>query len=332
MSDQKDTNEIVIDEKYIKISDAEPVKYTADINSPIAAKVKKLEEEAVRKRDLEQRRAERIRIQQDYLNGMLENVTESLAETDKEKQVNDALEQDVRRQVLSMHGISEDKYEGMQRRSAAVFQGSEFALFFMSVILIIISAFVSVTLGGPVEVTLFLCFMTAVEGTLLNHGARSKVIAWLLRMVYFLLFPMMLLVFVMDLLDLGFFPQVMTAFAVFGMTVLLLGVISYFFYNPYRADKRQLKKAGRYLKSMSKAAEKEVSRSVKEEEKEKQKEEKKQARIRKKEEKQAKKDAQKPQVTEDSGQPEKTEQNMSEKTDESAGPEKPDTETKDTDK
>ena len=294
MADKEISKEIIIDEKDVKVSDASPIQYAVDIDSPIAARVRKLEEEAVKKKELELRRSEKIRIQQDYLNGMLENVTENLAATEKERSINDALEADVKKQVLSMHGISEDKYEGMQRRTAAVYQGSEFALFFMSVILIIISGFISFVLEGPIEITLFICFFTAIEGTLLNHGQRrSKAAEWVLRIIYFLLFPLMLLVFIMDILGFEYTYETMSGLAVFGVVVLVLGVISYFAYNPYRADKKQLKKAGKYLKNMGKAADKDVMQSIKKAEKQQRREEKELARVEKKEEKRQAKEAKK---------------------------------------
>ncbi|MCR5746483.1 MAG: hypothetical protein K6G03_02140 [Lachnospiraceae bacterium] len=328
MADKEIKKDIVIDEKDIKISDADPIKYTADLNSPIATKVKKIEEEALKKKELEERRSERIRLQQDYLNSLLENVTDNLSATDKEKQINDALEHDVRKQVLSMHGISEDKYEGMERRSAAINQGSESAIFLMSLILLLLSAFISRTLKGPVDVTLFICFMTAVEGTLLNHGARSKAIVWILRVVYYMLFPMMLIVFIMAILQISIFIQTMSIFAVFGVAVLLMGVIPYFIYNPYREEKKQLKQAHKYLKNMNKAAEREVTQNIKKEEKEIKKEEKEKQKLLRKEERQAKKDEikrqkalkkEKPGTTETVDKTETDETNETNKTDGSEG-------------
>ncbi|MBR1524269.1 MAG: hypothetical protein IJ641_07425 [Lachnospiraceae bacterium] len=298
-----------------EVISVEKVTYAADINSPIAAKVKRLEEEAEKKKELELRRSEMIRVQQDYLNGMLDNVTETLAATEKERQINDALEADVRKQVLSMHGISGDKYDGMERRNQAVFQGAEFALFFMSVILVIISGILN---GMFVDITLFLCFFTAIEGTLLNHGERPRVIQCILRVLYLILFPVMLAAFVyyvivvsLEKVHVSSFTTFYAVASIIGVVILMLGVISYFLYDPYRQDKKQLRKAGKYLRNMGKAANKEVSRNIKAFEKQQRKEEKKQAKADREEAKKQEKNEPQTEQTEET-------QNTADNTDETA--------------
>ena len=296
MAENEDKTEIVIDEKDIQVTDTEPVKYKADINSSIAVKVKKLEEEAVRERELEERRSERIRIQQDYLNGMLENVTVSLAATDKERQINDTLEQDVKRRVLSMHGISEDRYEGIERRDQAVFQGAEFAFFFMSIVLLVISGILN---GMFTDITLLLCFFTAVEGTLLNHGNRPRPVAYILRILYMLIFPVMLTAFVCytvvtpEQIRTGVYATLYPTVVTVGVIILAMGVAAYFLYDPYKKDKKQVRRAGRYLKNMSRAADKEVTRIEKKAEMEQRKEEKKRERAERREEKRLAREAKK---------------------------------------
>ncbi len=282
---QENSSEIILEDKDVTITDAAQV----SSDSPIAAKVKKIEQEAEKKRQLEIRRSERIRVQQDYIGSMIDNITDSLAATEKEKQVNDVLETDVKKQVLSMHGLSEDKLEGISRRNAAIFQGSEFALFFMSVVLVAVSGFLN---GMSSDITLFLCFFTAIEGTLLNHAKRPGPIVWILRIIYMIIFPVMLTVFVLHMLavaekaDMSVFSMVVSVSSAVGILILILGVISYFLYNPYKNDRKQLKKAKKYLKDMEKAADKEVSKNIKQAEKQQKKEEKQQARLEKKEERQ----------------------------------------------
>ena len=149
------------------------------------------------------------------------------------------------------------------------------------------------------DITLLLCFLTAVEGTLLNHGNRPKIVTYVLRLLYMLLFPVMLTAFVYYMIIIQaadtqayhqeLYPAVVTA----GVIILVTGVISYFLYDPYKGDKKQVRRAGKYLKSMSRVAEKEVAQSVKKAEKERRQEEKKREKAERMEEKRLAKEAKK---------------------------------------
>lgn len=76
--------------------------------------------------------------------------------------------------------------------------------------------------------------------------------------VYLLLFPVMLVTF--TCYELGFeeYALLVPVFAVAGVVVLMIGALSYFLYDPYRMDRRNRKKANRYIVEIEKAALKEV--------------------------------------------------------------------------
>ena len=107
------------------------------------------------------------------------------------------------------------------------------------------------------------------------------------RGVYLLLFPVMLVTF--TCYELGFeeYALLVPVFAVAGVVVLMIGALSYFLYDPYRMDRRNRKKANRYIVEIEKAALKEVRLK----ERAFAKQEKKQAKFTRKEEARAQKKA-----------------------------------------
>ena len=60
--------------------------------------------------------------------------------------------------------------------------------------------------------------------------------------------------------ELGFeeYALLVPVFTVAGVVVLMIGALSYFLYDPYRVDRRNRKKANRYIVEIEKAALKEV--------------------------------------------------------------------------
>ena len=80
----------------------------------------------------------------------------------------------------------------------------------------------------------------------------------LTRILYLLLFPAMLIVFVCYELGFTEYALIVPALTIAGVVLLLLGAVSYFLYDPYRLDRKNHKKANRYIRDIEKAAIKEV--------------------------------------------------------------------------
>ena len=114
----------------------EPDYMQMEVKNPRIGKVLKLEEEAKRQNELEQLRSKRIRQQQEYINQMIDSVEANLKNTKEEQKLNEEFERHIRTEVYRMHGISEDKLQGMEERRNAWYQGAAFALFFLSLILV----------------------------------------------------------------------------------------------------------------------------------------------------------------------------------------------------
>lgn len=271
----------------VKIADMEPDFSDIEVKNPRIGKVMKLEEEAKRQSEIEKLRARRIRQEQEYIDQMSLSVENHLRATKEEQQYNEQFEERIRTEVYRMHGISEDKLHGMTEYRNAWYQGTAFAMFFLSLVLI---AICGVLHGFGSEICIFMAFYTAIEGALLSNGRKQSLFfAVLTKGVYLVLFPVMLVTF--TCYELGFeeYALLVPVFTVAGVVVLMIGALSYFLYDPYRVDRRNRKKANRYIVEIEKAALKEVRLK----EKAFVKQEKKQAKLTQKQEKRQEKLAQK---------------------------------------
>jgi hypothetical protein len=271
----------------VKIADMEPDFSDIEVKNPRIGKVMKLEEEAKRQSEIEKLRARRIRQEQEYIDQMSLSVESHLRATKEEQQYNEQFEERIRTEIYRMHGISEDKLQGMTEYRNAWYQGTAFALFFLSIVLI---AICGVLHGFGSEICIFMAFYTAIEGALLSNGRKQFLFFTVLtKGVYLLLFPVMLVTF--TCYELGFeeYALLVPVFTVAGVVVLMIGALSYFLYDPYRMDRRNRKKANRYIVEIEKAALKEVRLK----EKAFAKQEKKQAKLTQKQEKRQEKLAQK---------------------------------------
>jgi len=271
----------------VRIADMEPDYSDITVKNPRIGKVMRLEEEVQRQSEIEKLRSRRIRQEQEYIDRMSLSVENHLRNTKEEQRYNEQFEERIRTEVYRMHGISEDKLQGMTEYRNAWYQGTAFAMFFLSLVLIAICGILH---GFGSEICIFMAFYTAIEGALLSNGRKQSLFFTVLtKGVYLLLFPVMLVTF--TCYELGFeeYALLVPVFAVAGVVVLMIGALSYFLYDPYRMDRRNRKKANRYIVEIEKAALKEVRLK----EKAFAKQEKKQAKLTQKQEKRQEKLVQK---------------------------------------
>lgn len=278
----------------VRITDAEPDYSGIEVKNPRIGKVLKLQEEARRQNEIEKLRSRRIRQEQEYIDKMSLTVEEHLRETKEEQQYNEQFEERIRYEVYRMHGISEDKLQGMTEYRRAWYQGAAFALFFLSLVLIVLCG---VLHGFGSEICIFMAFYTAIEGALLSNGRKQAFVFEIFtKVLYLALFPTMMVAFVCYELGFEEYAVLVPIFTVAGVVVLIIGAISYFLYDPYRADRRNRKKANSYIREIERAALKEVRLKEKEfarQEKKKEKRSEKEAVRQKKEEEAAEKKRQK---------------------------------------
>lgn len=250
------TGETVVADVTAGITDVEPDLMDIEVKNPRIGRVRRLKEEAEREREIERQRGRRIRQEQEYIDQMSLVVDEHLRNTKEEQKYNEEFEEHIRGEVYRMHGISEDKLQGMNEYRRAWYQGAAFALFFLSLLLY---ALCGVLHGFGSELAVFVALYTALEGALLTNGRkRSVCMAIFTRVIYLCLFPVMMVVFVCYELGFEEYSLLVPVLTIAAVVVLMIGSVSYFLYDPYRADRRSRKKANRYLRDMEKAAQKEV--------------------------------------------------------------------------
>ena len=221
----------------------------------------KLQNEAERQSEMERQRGKRVRQEQEYIDRMSLSVEDSLREINEERQYNEQLERRIRGDVYRMHGISEDKLEGMRQYKNALYQGTAFAMFFLSLTLFVICG---VLHGFGSNISLFMALYTAIEGALLSNGRKQLALLNVLtKGLYILLFPVMLAIFVCYEQGFQEYDFLVTVCTVAGVVILMLGAVSYFLYDPYRVDRKNRRKADRYIAEIEKAAAKQVQQQEK---------------------------------------------------------------------
>lgn len=276
MSEAKEKDTQIIDSEQVTVQDIPDALEDIEVKNPRIGRVLKLQEEAERQNELEKLRSRRIRQQQEYIDKMINSVEQNLKNTREEAAYNEAFEQQIKEQVYRMHGISADKLEGMTEARRSWYQGAAFALFFLSLVMIVLCG---VLHGFGSEICIFMAFFTAIEGTLLSNGRKqSKILEGLIKVLYLLLFPAMMVIFVCYELGFKEYTLFVPWFTVAGVVVLMVGAVSYFIYDPYRAARRSQKKANSYIKEMERTATKEIFLKEKAYAKQEKKKEKKEAR------------------------------------------------------
>lgn len=111
-----------------------------------------------------------------------------------------------------------------------------------------------------------------------NGRKQSKILEGLIKALYLLLFPAMMVIFVCYELGFKEYTLFVPWFTVAGVVVLMVGAVSYFIYDPYRAARRSQKKANSYIREMERTATKEIFLKEKAYAKQEKKKEKKEAR------------------------------------------------------
>jgi hypothetical protein len=286
-TEEKKEDEVIVEASAIK-EEKLPDFHSVEVKNPKSERVLRLEKEIRSRHGEEVFRNKRLQIEQDYVSKMLESIEKSLKNEKDAQRQNDLFEERIRTDVYRMHGLSEDKLQGMSERRIAWIQGTAFALFFLSCVMVILCGALH---GFGDSLTLFAAFFTAIEGTLLTNGKRRfKVVSGLIGFLYLILFPIILFMFVCREESFAQYDFLLSVFSIAGLAILVAGSVSYFMYNPYQEDARALKQANRYLKKMEKAASSDVRLREKTLEKEKKQEEKEAEKERRQKEKAAEKE------------------------------------------
>lgn len=229
-----------------------------------------IQEQIQRQRQAEDALFIQMKQEQEVLDTLRDSMNRNMETSREAQKYNQEFQENMNAQVYAMYGISADKLQGMREYRNAYYQGCAFSLFLLSVVL---SALCGVLHGLQSQICLFMVAFTAIQGALLSReGKRGTVLNFCCKMLYLLMFPMMMVIFVCYELKYVEYDLLLPIFTIFGMAALVLATASYFLHNPYRADKRVAEEAKDTIRDIEKTARKEVKKNRKTREKAERKE------------------------------------------------------------
>ena len=242
-----------------------------------------MKQQVEKQRAAEDLLTDQIMAEQKILDEILDSIDDNIERTEESRKYNKEVQDEINARIYAMHGITEDKMQGMRESKNAYYRGCAFSLFLLSVVLILLCGFLH---GFSAEITLFMLAYTGLEGALLSKGEkRSRWLAILCRVLYLFIFPAMMVMFVCYELGYPEYEQFLPYMVIGGLVILILAVASVFLYDPYRKDKRRMRSAKNHISDIEKLAKKELKKNRKLQEREEKKEQKAQEREEKKEQK-----------------------------------------------
>ena len=246
----------------ISINDMEYLPVTKNVRESLRVQKTEYIRQQMRKRqeDEEAIMAQLLQ-EQRVIDSLQEQIHENLEQTEESSKYNREFKESMDAQIYALHGISGDKLEGMREYKNAYYQGSAFSLFLLSAALIVLCGLLH---GFQSEICVFMLAYTGIEGALLaQEKKRWKVIDWLCKLLYLLMFPTMMVMFVcyeLEYPEYGLFLPYATGA---GIGILILATVSYFLYNPYRGEKKKVHEAKEHIEDIEKIARKEVLKNQK---------------------------------------------------------------------
>ncbi len=250
------------DGRDISINDMEYLPVTKNVKESMRVQKTEYIRQQMRKRqEYEEAVMTQLLQEQRVIDSLQKKISENLEQTEASSRYNQEFKESMNAQIYAMHGISADKLEGMREYKKAYYQGSAFALFLLSVALVILCG---VLHGFGSQICVFMLAYTGIEGALLAQGSRRlKILELLCRTLYLLLFPVMMAVFVCYELDFAEYEIILPYAAAAGLGVIVIAAISYFAYNPYRGIRRNVRDARGQIGDIERAARKEVRKNQK---------------------------------------------------------------------
>ncbi len=216
-------------------------------------------QELVRRHQMEEEQLEQLIEEQKILDGLNRDIDEELKRTEENRIYYAQQKEKLYTQVYALHGLSGDKLQGMREYKNAYYKGIAFGMFLLSVMLTVMCG---VLHGIIAQITLFMAFYTGVEGALLTRDRdRGRALGALCRMLYVLLFPVMLAAFALYELNQPVYDMLVPYAVVAAAVLLLLGTVSYFLYTPYREDKKNVGAAKSTLKDIESRAARAVKKN-----------------------------------------------------------------------
>lgn len=238
---------------------------------------------------LEEEAWEHIQEEQQLLNERYRSIEAELNKTKEISRYHENFRNDLEEQMLALHGLSQDKLQGMKEYKNARYQGMAVAIFICSIAIAVICGW---QYGITSQLTLFMGICVATEGALLSQeGRRGRAIDWMCRVLYMLPLPAMAGMYTCSKLWPEHLELAMSAAAITAMVIVIIGTVSYFLRNPYRLERKRVREARSDLKELEQLAHKAVKKNIKSRKRQERLEEKQTRRAAAKQERKTRKEA-----------------------------------------
>ena len=184
-----------------------------------------IKEQIKRQREAEDAVLEQMIEEQRVIDGLNSDINENLDRTRESRKFNQEFQEKINTQIYEMNGITEDKLKGMREYKNAYYQGCAFSLFLLSVVMIGICG---VLHGFESQICLFMIACTGVEGALLAQDKwRNKLVDILCKLLYLIVFPVMMVIFVCYELKYPEYDLFLPYFAMGIVVVLIIGTAAF---------------------------------------------------------------------------------------------------------
>lgn len=212
-------------------------------------------------REAEDKVRETMLEEQRLLNERNKSIESDMERSRELKRYNDDCAEELNAQVYAMHGLTQDKLQGMKEYRNAYYQGCALALFALSVALTALNGYLY---GITAPITLIMLAAAGLEGSLLSQeGKRGKLLDFLCRIMYVLIFPAILVLYICFEQDMSICNELMSVYAIVAAAALIIGTGGYFVYNPYRGEKGRVHAAKSDLRELEQIARKAVKKNRK---------------------------------------------------------------------
>lgn len=250
------------EEASISINDMEYLPVTKGIRESMRVqKTEYIRQQMRRRQENEDALMAQLLEEQRVIDGLQRKINENLEQTEASSKYNKEFKESMNAQIYALHGISEDKLEGMREYKNAYYQGSAFSLFLLSAAMILLCG---VLHGFQSEICVFMLAYTGIEGALLaQEKKRFKIVDWLCKLLYLMMFPVMMVMFVCFELGYPEYEQFLPYATLLGTGILVFAAISYFLYSPYRKVRKKVRDAKNHIGDIEKIARREVRKNEK---------------------------------------------------------------------
>ncbi len=250
------------EEPSISVNDVEYLPVTKGVRESMRVqKTEYIRQQMRRRQESEDALMVQLLEEQRVIDGLQKKINENLEQTEEASKYNKEFKESMNAQIYALHGISEDKLEGMREYKNAYYQGSAFSLFLLSAAMIVLCGMLH---GFQSQICVFMLAYTGIEGALLaQKQKRWKMVDWLCKLLYLLMFPAMMVMFVCYELAYSKYRILMPYATIAGTGILIFAAISYFLYSPYRKVKKHVREAKNHIEDIEKIARKEVRKNEK---------------------------------------------------------------------